>query len=171
MEVLTALKPKKTIHMKKLALIAIACITLQATAQKKNMDGPRKDRYEQFQNLSAEDMATLQTKKLILHLDLDASQQKAIQKLNLENSTVMKASMEARKAAKENGTAQRPSQEERTKMMNKRLNHQIAMKAKMKDILNAEQYEKWEKIQMRMADRQKGPQREKGDQKRMKKQG
>jgi hypothetical protein len=159
--------------MKKLVLIALALITLQATAQEKRTDGPqkeRKDRAEQFQNLSAEDIATLQTKKMTLHLDLNASQQEEVQKLNLETATAMKAKMEARKAAKENG-AERPSQEDRVKMMNERLDHQIAMKAKMKNILNEEQYAKWEKAQMRMASKEKGPQRQKGDYKKMKKQG
>lgn len=159
--------------MKKLVLIALALITLQATAQAKRTDGPqkeRKDRAEQFQNLSAEDIATLQTKKMTLLLDLDASQQKEVQKLNLETATAMKAKMEARKAAKENG-AERPSQEDRIKMMNERLDHQIAMKVKMKNILNEEQYAKWEKAQMRMASKEKGPQKQKGDHKKMKKQG
>lgn len=139
--------------MKKIVLIALALVTLQATAQKRDNDGPRKDRgdrFEQFQKLSAEDIATLQTKKMTLELDLNTSQQKSIQKLNLENAKAMKAKMEARKAAKENGDAEKPSQEDRVKMMNERLDEQIALKAKMKDILNAEQYEKWEKSQKRM---------------------
>lgn len=160
--------------MKKLILIALAFIAIQVTAQEKRVDGPQKERKEramQFQNLSAEDIATLQTKKMTLHLDLNASQQKEIQKLNLESATAMKSKMEARKAAKENGTAQKPSQEEKVKMMHARLDHQIAMKAKMKNILNAEQFEKWEKAQKRMAMKHKDGDKRRGDHKGMKKQG
>ena len=156
--------------MKKLALVALALITLQATAQKQSMDAPRKNRAEQFQNLSAEDIAELQTKKLTLHLDLNESQQKEVQKLNLENAKAMKAKMEERKAARENGTAQTPSQEARTKMMKERLDHQIAMKAKMKEILNDVQYEKWEKAQMRMGNKERDPKKQMKDPKKKKKQ-
>lgn len=152
----------------------LALITLQATAQQKNTDGPRKEKQErtkQFQNLSAEDMATLKTNKMTLHLDLNEKQQKDIQKLNLENAIAMKTKMDVRKASKANGNAQKPSQKDRVKIMNERLDQKVAMKAKMKDILNPEQYEKWESAQMRMASKQKGENREKGDPKRMKKQG
>jgi periplasmic protein CpxP/Spy len=160
--------------MKKLILIALAFIAIQATAQERKGDrsqNDRKERAQQFQNVSAEDMATLQTKKLTLHLDLNASQQKEIQKLNLENATVMKTKMEARKAAKENGSAQKPSQEDYLKMMNEKLDHQIAMKAKMKNILNADQFEKWEKSQKRMTSKHRDGDNRRGGHKGMKKQG
>tara|TARA_R110002049_G_scaffold295948_3_gene483754 strand:+ start:4444 stop:4911 length:468 start_codon:yes stop_codon:yes gene_type:complete len=135
--------------MKKLILIAIAFIGLQATAQQKQGTN-RGERGNKMMTLSAEDMATLQTKKMTLALDLNESQQKEIQKINLENATARKAQMEKRKANKEAGTAQRPSEEERLKMMNAMLDHKIEMKAKMKSILNTEQYAKWEKAQARM---------------------
>jgi protein CpxP len=144
--------------MKKIALIALAFLALQATAQEKRVDRPQKERKEmaqKFLNLSAEDMATLQTKKMTLHLDLNGSQQAKIHKLNLEHATAIKTKMQARKAAKESGTAQKPSDEDRFKMMNTMLDRQIATKQKMKDILNAEQYEKWGKSQMRMAQKHK----------------
>ncbi|MFB9056140.1 hypothetical protein ACFFU9_05225 [Mariniflexile ostreae] len=159
--------------MKKLAIIALAFITLQATAQKKaNSQREGRDRTEKFQNISAEDMATLQTKKMTLHSDLNEKQQKAIKALNLENATTRKAKMEARKASKEKGSIQKPSQEDRVKMMNERLDHQIAMKAKMKNILNEEQFEKWEKQHMRNAHNDKGSKRRQGkSRKAMQKQG
>ena len=40
----------------------------------------------------------------------------------------------------------KPSKEERVKMMNAKLDSQIAMKQKMKTILDADQYEKWENM-------------------------
>ncbi len=143
--------------MKKLVLIAIAFIAIQATSQNANQrpNKERGNRMERFSDMTPEEMATLQTKKMTLHLDLNESQQRAIQKLNLQNATERKARMEARKAKRGNGNMQKPSKEERLKMMNKVLDHKIAMKAKMKDILNADQYTKWEKYQERMQGRHK----------------
>ena len=133
--------------MKKLIIIALAFIGLQATAQNKQ-GGPRnQDRGEKMMNLTAEEIATLQTKKMILSLDLDQGQQDKVYKINLENATQRKAMMEERKAKKEAGTVEKPSKEERLKMMNDRLDHKIEEKAKMKKILNDEQYAKWVKSQ------------------------
>ncbi|WP_341214998.1 hypothetical protein [uncultured Wocania sp.] len=131
--------------MKRLAIIAVAFLALQATAQQKKERSNNQERGQKMMNLSAEEMATLQTKKMTLHLDLTESQQAKIHKLNLENATKRKAMMETRKARKESGNT--PSKEQRLAMMNTKLDHQIAMKAKMKDILNEEQYAKWEKAQ------------------------
>ena len=147
--------------MKKLILIAIAFIGLQATAQQQRKQGPNNgDRGEKMMNLTPEEMATLQTKRMILALDLNESQQKKIQKINLENATIRKAHMAERKAKREAGTAEKPSKEERLKMMNAMLDHKIEMKAKMKTILNEEQFDKWEKAQARMAHNKKRGTRE-----------
>ena len=145
--------------MKKLILIAIAFIGLQATGQQQRKQGLNNgDRGEKMMNLSPEEMATLQTKKMILALDLNESQQKEIQKINLENATIRKAHMAERKVKREEGAA--PSKEERLKMMNAMLDHKIEMKAKMKTILNEEQFDKWEKAQARMAHNKKRGTRE-----------
>lgn len=118
--------------MKKLVLIAIALISLQAVAQ--NQDKKQMDTF------SPEEMATIQTKKMTLLLDLNESQQMAIQKINLENAIARKARMEARNSEK-------PSPENRAESVNTRLDQRIAMNAKMKKILNDEQYAKWEAFQ------------------------
>ena len=120
--------------MKKLVLIAIALVTLQAVAQERKERPDNRERAERFKDMSPEDMATLHTKKMVLHLDLNESQQKEIQKINLENAIQRKNMMEARKARMES-SAEKPSKEERLEMMNKGLDHKIAMKAKMKQIL------------------------------------
>ena len=142
--------------MKKIVLIAIAFIGLQAMAQQERKQGAnRGERSEKMMNLSAEEMATLQTKKMTLHLDLNESQQTKIQKINLENATQRKAIMEERLANKESGEFKKPTDEERLKMMNAKLDHKIAMKAKMKDILDNDQYAKWEKAQSRNGKKKK----------------
>lgn len=139
--------------MRKLIIIAIALISIQAIAQTERRD--RSERAQKMNNLSAEEMATLKTKRMTLFLDLNESQQKEVQKINLENATLRKTMMKEREARKANGTAQRPTKEERLKMENARLDHKIAMKAKMKNILDETQYAKWEKSQFRMANKRK----------------
>ena len=141
--------------MKKLILLAVLAITVQVFGQ----DAPkaerqREGRAQKMMQLSAEEIATLQTKKMTLLLDLNATQQGQIQNVNLENAKQRKAMMEERKAKRERGEKRTP--EDRYAMENMRLDHQIAMKQKMKSILNAEQYEKWGKARTRMAMQQKG---------------
>ena len=118
--------------MKKLVLIVIAFISLQAISQDKKKERP--ERADKMMNLSAEEIATLQTKKMTLHLDLNEKQQKAIYDINLENAANRKAMMEARKAKKAKGEMAKPTDDERYEMVNAKLDHQIAMKAKMKEI-------------------------------------
>ena len=138
--------------MKKILIIAVALLALQVTAQDQKKERQNKqDRSQKMMNLSAEEAATLQTKKMTLHLDLNESQQAQIKTINLENATKRKAMMAEHKAKKESGEMQKPTQEERLKMANAKLDHKIAMKAKMKTILNEAQYAKWEKAQMQNA--------------------
>ena len=83
--------------MKKIVFILLALIALKVSAQEKN-ERPNRERgekMERYQDFSAEEMATLQTKKMTLHLDLNESQQKEIKKLNLENAVERKARMES----------------------------------------------------------------------------
>ncbi|AUP81565.1 hypothetical protein [Flavivirga eckloniae] len=147
--------------MKQLIMIAIVLISIQAVAQPDRGDRP--ERAQKMKNLSAEEMATLKTKKMTLFLDLSESQQKEVQKINLENATLRKKMMEERKARKAKIEALKPTQEEYLKMKNDRLDRQIAMKAKMKSILDESQYEKWEKAHLEKAakrkDRKKGMKR------------
>jgi len=135
----------KIIHMKKLIFIAIAFVTLQVTSQDRNREmnhENKKEKMHERQDISAEDMAKLQTKRMTLDLDLTEAQQTEIKKINLENSKNRKAKREARE---KNGKGEKPSQEEHLKMTNDRLDAQIATKRKMKKVLNTEQYKKWEK--------------------------
>ena len=143
--------------MKRLIIIALVLLTVQVTAQERNnrQNKERGERNERYQDYTPEEMATLQTKKMTLHLDLTKSQQKEIQKLNLENAIERKAKMDARKSQKEGNEFQKPSKEERFKMQNERLDNQIAMKNKMKNILNDDQFVKWEQLQQDMKNKMK----------------
>lgn len=117
--------------MKKLIVIAIALISIQGIAQ--NRKGNR------MSNYTPEEMTNLKVKRMTLNLDLNEKQQDDVYKIVLEQATSRKKIMEARQA-----TTQKPTDEERLNMMNMRLDRQIAMKAKMKTILNDEQFVKWE---------------------------
>ena len=135
--------------MKKILIIAVALLAFQVTAQEQQRERSNKQgKSLKMMDLSAEDAAALQTKKMTLHLDLNKSQQAEIKKINLENATKRKAMMAERKARKESGEIQKPTQEQRLEMLNTKLDRKIAMKAKMKNILDKEQYAKWEKAQM-----------------------
>jgi protein CpxP len=123
--------------MKKLAFVLIALIAFNTQAQERPT---RKKR-----DLSPEQVAVLKTKKMTLHLDLNKSQQKEIEALNLDiakEHKEMKVNREKRKEL---------MQDERFAMKNKILDKQIALKSKMKKILNEDQFAKWEKSKLHMA--------------------
>lgn len=124
--------------MKKLIVIALALVTLQVSAQEK------KERIQRGADFTPEEMAQLHTKKMTLELDLTKEQQEQVAALNLENAKAKKTQMEARKNRKK--TDEKPSKEEVLKMKNDRLDAQIANKQKMKRILTADQYKKWEEL-------------------------
>jgi len=155
--------------MKKLILIALALVTIQVSAQNRKQEfrkGERMEKGQRMSDLTPEEMAQLQTKKMTLALDLTEAQQKKIEKLNLENAKDRKAKMEARQAKMKDSKGEKPSKEERLKMMNERLDKQIEMKQKMKKILDDEQLEKWEKNH---AQKQRAAKKQKGKGKRMQK--
>lgn len=127
--------------MKKLLIIAIALCTLTSVAQ-----GERKGRKhhpreggEKLEKVSPEDRAKLQSKQMTLRLDLSDQQQKRIETTLLAQYKAGKAKMEAHKASKTKLT-----KEQRIQLRSDRVDAQIALKRKMKSILNAEQYKKYE---------------------------
>jgi hypothetical protein len=136
--------------MKKLALIIVLFSGVVLTAQRH--EGKRNG----MKDLDSEQMATLQTKKMTLNLDLNETQQKEVKTLLLSEADFRKSKMARRNGKKEEEN--RPSKDERFAMQNERLDRMIALKTEMKKILTETQFEKWEKMQHR---RQKG----KGDRK------
>ncbi|NNJ89589.1 MAG: hypothetical protein HKP53_09315 [Eudoraea sp.] len=122
--------------MKKVLIAMFTIASLTAMAQEGPDRGPR-DGKEQ---LTPEQMATLQTKKMTLALDLSSAQQKQIQEFHLENAKLRKEKMEVAKGDRKDLSA-----EERYARQNERLDHMIAQKEEMKKILNEEQFSKWEK--------------------------
>jgi len=115
-------------------MVLIAVFTLNAVGQ-------HKEGRKGFPNdLSAEEIATLKTKKMTLHLDLTESQQKQIKVIMLEEATHKE---KQRAQLEENKSEEKPSKEQHFAKINERLDRQIEMKKQMKNILNETQYEKW----------------------------
>jgi hypothetical protein len=135
--------------MKKLVIIIMALVAMQVTAQehrKEHEKEAKKERIHKQMNFTPEEIATLQTKKMVLRLDLTEAQQREIHKINLTNAKERKAKMEAHKKMREGNNEEKPSKEDRFKMMNERLDRQIANKKDMKRILSKEQFEKFERV-------------------------
>lgn len=147
--------------MKKLVMAILIMAGITATAQ----DHQRKGKKGDMKDLTPEQVATIQTKKMTLVLDLNESQQKKIKTILTEDATARKAKMEERKANKEEGKKLLTS-EEKYQMEIERLNHQIARKEQMKSILNDEQFENWEKMDHRRKMRGKGKNRDNRKEKR-----
>ena len=140
--------------MKKLMILAVALLSFQlSTAQQ---DGNRQMKRQQYkmQDKSPEETAELKAKRMTLSLDLSDKQQDQVYTLFLENEKERQAQREANQAKSE-----KPSKEEIESI---RLDKQIEMKRKLKDILNEEQYAKWEK---NMENRRNNFQKQKGKRK------
>lgn len=131
--------------MKKSILIALAFVSLQAVAQNKEKT-QKEAKLEQMRNMSAEDMATITTKKLTLALDLSKEQQVEIKEVMLAQATYRKQKMSQKAEIKK---TQRPNEDAKVsdvKEINERLDKKIEAKQKMKSILTAAQYKKWESM-------------------------
>ncbi len=129
--------------MKKVLFLAALIAGFMATAQHQNRDrAPKND----MAKMTPEQIATLRTKKLALVLDLSESQQKEVQRLNLENAAYFKEKLAERKAQKESGTMKKPSPDERFAIRNEMLDRALAQQTAMKKILDKEQFEQWRKM-------------------------
>ena len=93
-------------------------------------------------DLTPEQMATIKTKKMTLSLDLNEKQQNEVQEIHLEQAELRLTKKEERKAREE-----KPTSDERYAAINEKLDRQIEIKAQMKEILNKDQFAKWEELQ------------------------
>jgi protein CpxP len=126
--------------MKKLAsiLILVFAFTVTVHAQKKGKQNERGPK------LTVEQNANLAVKKMTLGLDLSEKQQSQIKPLITAQAAARKAAMVSRK---ENRTAdKKPSADEIYAMRSAQLDNQIAFKNKLRNILNKEQFEKFEQM-------------------------
>ena len=123
-------------------MLLLASIT--AVAQSDAMRG----REYHMKDFSTEQIATLQTKKMTLALDLSEEQQRKITPLLAKRIATRKAQMEARKAKKQG--EEKLTSDEQYALQIARLDAKIAQKQEMRSLLTAAQYGKWEKMQHRL---------------------
>ena len=133
--------------MKRLLLVAIAFFTLNAVAQEKKTKSVtlNKEQHTKQQHSTPEEMATMKTKKLSQQLDLTSNQQKKVYNLILEYS---KGDTESKLKIKEEIASKDKidMQEAKKAYIINREKQMDQMNSKFKDILNDEQYKKYEKI-------------------------
>lgn len=122
--------------MKKLLIIALALATTAGFSQdrEKKQEMHQKMKQEK-QDLTPQQRAELNTKRLALHFDLTETQQKEIQKLHLEM-----ANEHAEKRAEFQNNSEEAGYYQKT---NARLEKRKDYQDKMKTILTESQYNKW----------------------------
>jgi len=134
--------------MKNLLLMLVILMSLPMVATAQNTQRQNQATNSRgMADYTPEEAATLQTKRMTLLLDLNEKQQAQVNKIFLENATQRQAMREANQAKRQTGERPKLTKEERFAMQNTSLDNQIALKAKMKNILNEEQYAKWETAQ------------------------
>ena len=120
--------------MKKVCIVALLVIGLSSFAQERKERHPKGE----MEQMTPEQRNQLHLKKMTLDLDLNAKQQEQLTKILADQS----AKREAMKA--EHKVKMEEVKAIRFEMKKKILDEQIEMKNKMKSILSAEQFSKWE---------------------------
>ena len=123
--------------MKNLIVIALLIFSFTTFAQ----ETPR-DRKDNTERRTLEQRNQFQLKKVSAELNLSSEQQKEMAKILAEKNARHESMKVQKKAQKESGTSM--STDERLKMKSAILDHQIATNARLKELLSAEQYAKWE---------------------------
>lgn len=126
--------------MKKLFIAALLVVGMTSFAQE------RKARTERakMEQMTPEQRNQLHLKKMTLELDLNTSQQKEMSKVIAEQSAKREARIKEMKANKDSNS--KPTSDEMFARKNRMLDEQIAMKERMKKILSADQYKKWDEM-------------------------
>lgn len=137
--------------MKKLFIAALLFVGIANYAQDADMD--QQTTRDQREKLTPEQRNEKHLKKLTSELTLDAKQQEQVKQLLAERSAKGDKVREARKDQKEAGTKLTTEQKKafRNEMMAEKKDHD----AKMKAILNADQYKKWKANQEENKDKMK----------------
>ncbi|WP_051119593.1 hypothetical protein [Gillisia sp. CAL575] len=123
--------------MKNLGIIAMMLFSMATFAQKDQIQ--ERKHHKETPEMTGEQRATLMSKKMALKLDLNQSQQNDLKKLFTENAKEHDKMMAEHKAMKDDAKAEK----DRFKIMNGRLDVQLAQQEKMKKILNEDQFKKW----------------------------
>ena len=127
--------------MKKLLIAALLFVGIASFAQEADQKPTREPR----ERLTPEQRNEKQLKKITSELNLDANQQAQVKQLLADRSTKAEQLREARQAKKDNNV--KPTAAEREALKKQIMDEKEANDAKMKAILNADQYKKWTSIQ------------------------
>lgn len=127
--------------MKKIVIIALALCTLTGFAQKNKSDNSSSILKERISK-NPDNRAKVETKQLTLSLDLTNEQQAQVEDAFLAHYSDLKA----KRMEQEKKVGKEMSNEERKQKRLDRLDDAIALKAKMKTILNEQQYAKYSEI-------------------------
>jgi len=137
--------------MKKLFVLALLILSGSVFAQRSKHHEAKKQHHKKefMKDLSAEQLATLKTKKMTLALDLNKGQQDKMYALCLAGVKDHRKQMEAHKKAmkKDEGKKPKLTSEEKFQRMNTQLDKKIALMNKVKSILTEEQFQKWQRLQ------------------------
>lgn len=133
--------------MKKLLIAALLFVGIASFAQ----DADQKPQREQRERLTPEQRNEKQLQKLTTELSLDANQQAQVKQLLAERSAKAEKFREAREAKKDSDV--KPTAAEREAFKNELKAEKDANDAKMKSILNADQYTKWHALQDKNKDK------------------
>ncbi|WP_026730456.1 hypothetical protein [Flavobacterium denitrificans] len=140
--------------MKKLIIAAMLFVGVASFAQ----DMAQKPARDQRERMTPEQRNEKQLKKLTSELTLDANQQAQVKQLLADRSAKAEKLREARQANRDSNT--KPTAAEREAFKKEMLAEKDANDAKMKSILNADQYTKWKKIQEENKDKAREKMRE-----------
>ena len=127
--------------MKKYVLIALVLSGITASAQitENEAFSPKKELREKMKEWSPEQHAQHRTQQMRLHLDLTDAQQKEVYAIEL-------AGAEKRAERREEDIIRKDmTPDELYSFKQQRLNEQIRIKEEFKQILSADQFEKWNK--------------------------
>lgn len=127
--------------MKRLLTLSLLLLAFGALAQKSPHRGEMQKAHKE---LSPEQRATLQSKKMVLALDLDARQQKQVESL-LKERFETRAKMRDAHREVDRDSSKRLTPEERYTRMNAHLDREIAFQSEMKNILTESQFDQWKK--------------------------
>lgn len=142
--------------MKKVILTLVVTVFLTASsfAQK------RQHKKGSHTDFTPEQKVSLMVKKMALSLDLTTSQQQKLKPILLDANRQREAAKKEHKANKEAG--KKLSNDEKYSLMNQMLDKKLAFQAKMKKVLNDEQFAKWKKVSAHRAKAMKGKKDHKG---------
>ena len=140
--------------MKSITLVLLFLVGTMSFAQPQKRGHEQHPKMDKMKEMSAENIATLMSKKMTLQLDLSETQQAQVYELLLESTT-------KKKAQRANRPERKLSKEEHFEMQNKMLDDKIAFSKSMKAILNDAQYALWKQQNHKKMKMKKKPEKPK----------